>query len=344
MKRRSTLGRWIVIAAATALLIGAGGIYTASVLARNRAIGTEYAVQFARVDAGLDAEDLTEQTAYLSRENGQYVYRVRFSTEDGEFDYTVRASDGGILSREGDFESVKKKAAEASSSSRQNETESTGSAGTGMTALVGMQDDMTAGVRSESVAAEAADEETASSAQSAASVPAVTEEARPIGYIGVDKAKELAAGAFGLKAGDVTFTKAKLEREDGSVIYDLEFYDASSEYDCELDAMTGQVTEKSSEIYEVQSSAARNDEVPDAPDDTVGAEREAAVPDAADDGSGEAYVEDDRSGGPDEGDDRYDDDDDRYDEDDDDDWDDDDDDRDDDDDWDDDDDDWDDDD
>ena len=66
--------------------------------------------------------------------------------------------------------------------------------------------------------------------------------ARPI--LTVEEAKAKALADAKLTASQVTFTEAKLERDDGREIYDIEFYTADyKEYDYEIDARTGAVLE-----------------------------------------------------------------------------------------------------
>ena len=60
-------------------------------------------------------------------------------------------------------------------------------------------------------------------------------------YIGVDRAKELALLQAGLTAADVRFTKAKLENDDGVLEYEIEFYHGRTEYEYEIDAITGEI-------------------------------------------------------------------------------------------------------
>lgn len=60
--------------------------------------------------------------------------------------------------------------------------------------------------------------------------------------ITVDEAKAIALKKAGLTADKVIFTKAKLERDDGKPVYDIEFYVAGqSEYEYEIDAYTGNI-------------------------------------------------------------------------------------------------------
>ena len=44
-----------------------------------------------------------------------------------------------------------------------------------------------------------------------------------------------------------TFVQAKLERENGRQVYDVEFSFGQTEYDYEIDALTGAILDKSQE-------------------------------------------------------------------------------------------------
>lgn len=84
-------------------------------------------------------------------------------------------------------------------------------------------------------------------------------------YIGVDQAKSIALKHAGLSAAEVSFTKAKLEKDDGLRKYEIEFIKGSTEYEYEIDAATGSVLE-----YDVERSepAPSNDNrQPDRDDD-----------------------------------------------------------------------------
>lgn len=66
-------------------------------------------------------------------------------------------------------------------------------------------------------------------------------------YIGIDKAKSIAVNHAGLSASEVTFTKAKLDSDDGNTVYDIEFYKDGIEYEYEIDAASGRILEHDSE-------------------------------------------------------------------------------------------------
>ena len=62
----------------------------------------------------------------------------------------------------------------------------------------------------------------------------------------MEKAKAIALKDAGL--GSATFTKAKLDTDDGVKIYDIEFRSGNMEYDYEIDAKTGTILEMDAEI------------------------------------------------------------------------------------------------
>ena len=66
-------------------------------------------------------------------------------------------------------------------------------------------------------------------------------------YIGTDKAKSIALQDAGIESSDATFTAAKLDREDGRYVYEIDFYTADREFDYEIDATTGQILGRDSE-------------------------------------------------------------------------------------------------
>ena len=65
----------------------------------------------------------------------------------------------------------------------------------------------------------------------------------------MDQAKSIALKHAGLSAAEVSFTKAKLEKDDGLRKYEIEFIKGSTEYEYEIDAATGSVLE-----YDVERS------------------------------------------------------------------------------------------
>lgn len=67
-------------------------------------------------------------------------------------------------------------------------------------------------------------------------------------FIGVSKAKKIALTNVGLAENVASFIKAKLDRDDGRYVYDIEFYNGNTEYDYEIDAVNGSILEKDWDI------------------------------------------------------------------------------------------------
>lgn len=81
-------------------------------------------------------------------------------------------------------------------------------------------------------------------AESIESTPALPAEENDIG---AEKAQEIALEKAGVKAEDTMFINAHIDRDDGKVVYDVEFQSASIDYEVTVDAVTGEVIEFSSE-------------------------------------------------------------------------------------------------
>lgn len=62
-------------------------------------------------------------------------------------------------------------------------------------------------------------------------------------YITVDEAKTIALNKAGLSASEVTFTKAKLDYDDGQTVYEIEFHVGRVEHEFEINAVTGDIME-----------------------------------------------------------------------------------------------------
>lgn len=193
------------------LIAGAVGFATVKVGANvnaNKTIGMEKGVAVALADAGFKTEDVTNLTSHYDSEDGVAVYEVEFVAGGFEYDYTIKASDGRII--EAQRESIKASDAESSATPVQEPQQpSNGS-------------------------------DSSSSGSSSTGNPSSK-------YIGVDKAKSIALKDAGVSASSVTFTKAKLDRDDGVAVYEIEFYSGDTEYEYEINATSGAIRERDSE-------------------------------------------------------------------------------------------------
>ena len=74
--------------------------------------------------------------------------------------------------------------------------------------------------------------------------PTVSEVAASRHYISMDKAKSITLKDAGLRPSFVTFEKALLKKDDGKIIYEIEFFTSTYEYEYEVDAYTGAILSK----------------------------------------------------------------------------------------------------
>ena len=74
----------------------------------------------------------------------------------------------------------------------------------------------------------------------------------------MEQAKQVALDYAGVKAADVTFTKAHRDYDNGREVYEIEFYVGSTEYDMDVDVLTGRVTDFSSEYHGVYNPPVSN--------------------------------------------------------------------------------------
>ena len=72
----------------------------------------------------------------------------------------------------------------------------------------------------------------------------VSEVAASRHYISMDKAKSITLKDARLRPSCVTFEKALLKKDDGKIIYEIEFFTSTYEYEYEVDAYTGAILSK----------------------------------------------------------------------------------------------------
>ena len=157
----------------------------------------------ALADAGLAADGVTALRSRLEYDDGRAIYDVEFWTDTDEYDYDIDAVTGDILSKDRDAET-----------SRPN-TPAQGQA--------------TPAPAASATPAPAGQDATASSSQ-------VSGE-----YITEDAARQAALNHAGVADGDAQFVRTHLDRDDGRTVYDVEFWSGSTEYDYEIDAVSGEV-------------------------------------------------------------------------------------------------------
>lgn len=260
-------------------------IHAGANINENKTIGMDKGVNIALDDAGIKLADAANLTSHYDTEDGNAVYEVSFTAGGYEYDYLIKAADGKIL--EADREAARNaaptdsdKADSDKSASSTNSSESSAitaskaksialkhagiseSNATFVKAEKDYEDGIlvyevefysgnteydyeidanTGAVRSFDKDIENYSIPSNTSNSSSAAQPSSN-------YIGVDKAKSIALKDAGVSAASASFTKAKLDRDDGLRVYEIEFFTSSKEYEYEINAATGKIIDKDIDV------------------------------------------------------------------------------------------------
>lgn len=257
-------------------VIGTGTVLAAGAAAESNAIGKENAEQVALADAGVDPSSTFVSRTEFEREHGQYVYEVEFTANGIEYDYLINASDGTVITRNTEGNTV--------DTIHQNTPETTPTeTETAITAerakeialqhasltsadvtFIHTKLDVDDGVQVYDVEFYQGNTEydyeinaatgsiisydhDAENHKPAKPQTSESQNGNSTPYIGVDKAKSIAVTHAGLSLSNVAFVKAKLENDDGRSAYEIEFYADGIEYEYSIDAASGKILEYDSE-------------------------------------------------------------------------------------------------
>lgn len=180
------------------------------------------ALESALTDAGLTAEEITITRQELEKEDGRTYYEIAFTSGGYGYHYEIDASSGDVT-------------------------------GVSINALsAGNGNELAGGQSGESGSGnESAGEQSGESGNGNPS-----ESGQPGEVDSMDSAKAIVLADAGLTEGEVTFTKEKLDWDDGVAVYDIEFYTADKEYEYEVNAATGTIMDRSEEVFRNQGSQA----------------------------------------------------------------------------------------
>ena len=226
--------------AAAAIALGGIGVYAAGQLAKAAAITEEDAYRFALADAGVNAENAALLHAEYEIESGTPVYDVEFVADDVKYDYDIKAEDGTVLKKEAD---------PVRSSDR-------------------------------TVPEAPADPAASEPIQADAPVPETSAAEQTVQVITEEEAVAAALEKAGKAKDEVVFTEIKRDHDDGREVYDIEFtVPGEMEYDYEIDAVTGEIREQSTEKLEKPAAESAPEAQPDA-DPATASDAEITVEDA----------------------------------------------------------------
>lgn len=265
------------------LLIGLivfGTIQASAGIDESKTIGMDKGVNVALQDAGFKAENVSNLSAHYDTEDGTSVYEVSFTANGFDYEYVIKASNGKIL--EADRDAVKESVSKDVKAEKPAKSDTT-SSGDGISlkeaknialkhagisssaaAFVKTEKDYEDGVEVFEIEFYSGNTEydyeiRVSNGEIISfdkdienySIPSKnsgSSQTPSSNYIGVDKAKSIALKDAGLSSSSVTFTKAKLDREDGVRVYEIEFFTSDKEYEYEINASSGKIRDKDIEF------------------------------------------------------------------------------------------------
>ncbi|MCD7819809.1 MAG: PepSY domain-containing protein [Lachnospiraceae bacterium] len=239
--------------------------------AADSSIDEAAAQEYALTDAGVDSAAVKYISTKSDYEDGQSVYEVEFTTDDAEYEYQLSASDATVLKKSIEFLSLKAASVDSETSITLESAKEIALTDAELTADEVTftkekleQDDRitvydiefytdsteydyevsagTGDILSFSVE-QYTSTNTTHSHRSSSSDSASSDSTVSDAYISVDEARAIALENAGLSESEVTFKKAKLDKEDRIMVYEIEFYQGRTEYEYTLNASTGEIIE-----------------------------------------------------------------------------------------------------
>ncbi|MCD7819193.1 MAG: PepSY domain-containing protein [Lachnospiraceae bacterium] len=242
----------------------------------NTVIGEKSAQNNAFADAGIAQADAEFLFTELDQEDGQAVYEIDFTVDGTEYEYNIDAYDGSVLKKSVEYVSLHNTllaAADTGSTVTSDEAKEIALEHTGLSeeelALVVFTRETTdyddglvvydLDFSTEDLSYEYEISEDTGDILSfswevlpTAGLGTVKENtansASTDTVISLDEAKVIALEKAGLSEADVTFKKTKLDKGDGTMVYEIEFSQGRMEYKCEINASTGKIIEYNAEL------------------------------------------------------------------------------------------------
>lgn len=251
----------VAILAVTAIAIVAWGGR------RSRVMDRSEAMEHALSDAGLAAADVTLTRQELQRDGGRNCYEIEFVSETHVYEYEIDAATGevrGVSIHALGTEGAAASASQGQTGMGQPDAENGQSEPSGQQPGTAEGQSQPEGGQPEASGqqpgtaegqSQSEGDQPEASGQQPPTAGQTNPQSRPAGAVEtIDAAKAAALADAGLAESDVTFTKEKLDWDEGIAVYDIEFLTADTEYDYEIDAATGAVLDKSAELLRPNES------------------------------------------------------------------------------------------
>lgn len=281
----------VISAIAIIFLLCVFGIFASGAIAQSQSIGKTAAENKALADAGIKEDDAVFSATEFKFEDGQYVYEVSFTGGSAKYEYVINASNGAIISAnvEKDNSVNDRLSADSEqinyiklSAAKQKALKNAGvipAAATFTKAKLDIEDNFAVyeiefftstkeyeyeiNAKSGNIIEKSVEKitirpsspkRTSESSGSSSSQNSNSTSK----YIGLSAAKQAALANAGVKSSAATFTKAKLDTDDGIAVYEIEFFTNSKEYEYEINAKSGKIIDKDIETIKPDYSNKNN--------------------------------------------------------------------------------------
>ncbi len=202
----------------------------------------------ALADAGLSSSQVTFTEAKMDEDDGTVVYELEFYTSTATYEYEINATTGDICEKSVEkVQTTSGNTSSSSSSSTSTKSSTSSSTASGSTSSSSSTYIGSTSSKSSSYSNRGSTHRSDTKTNSNTSSSSSSTSSSSTSYIGLSKAKSIAVNKAGFTLSEVTFTKAKLEKDDGIMEYEIEFYVNDMEYEVSINALTGAILE-----YEVE--------------------------------------------------------------------------------------------
>ena len=220
----------------------------------------------ALADAGLSESDVSFAKTEQDMDDNAQVYDIVFSTADKKYEYEVNASDGSIIERDVRSLTIPQSSLSGESSTEQYISVDKAKEIALKDAKLSSTDvkftkselDTDSGIKVYDIEFTAFDKKyeyeigavdgsiIEMDIRMLSFIPSsgTSENSGADQYIGLESAKETALNDANVTSSDVTFTKTRLDSDDSTPSYDIEFQTKDKKYDYEIDALSGNIVEK----------------------------------------------------------------------------------------------------
>lgn len=275
-------------------IAGTGVVFAANAVAEGTSIGEDKAKNFAFADAGVDPASAEHIRAEFDFEHGNFIYEVEFTANGTEYDYWVKASDGSILKKELEIVSYTGDRSTITAEITLDEAIKIALENAALTesevTLTKKELDMDNGISVYDIEFYTNEAEYEYEINAASGVvyskskeTFITKEddtnqntaeknsidqndqdntgkdsnhtEQDSSLISIEDAKTIVLSDAGVTSQQITYTKEKLDYEDGTAVYDIEFYTSTSKYEYEVNAKTGSIRSKEAEDFQSGSGS-----------------------------------------------------------------------------------------